>query len=155
VGDGMLFVHWIGDGKRCGRLSTATRGCGGGPARSCARGEEMPWNRGARVSKEDHRAAAEHVLRLGEVQRARAGAGDAGGTRGSSSGGGTTWRGQERASAGRGSDGADAGAARGTRKGGVGAAHGRQERRRVRQRKIESRGLEVDEGGAISNFPKV
>jgi hypothetical protein len=36
------------------------------------------------VSKEDHRAAAEHVLRLGEAQRARAGAGDAGGTRGGS-----------------------------------------------------------------------
>jgi hypothetical protein len=28
----------------------------------------MPWNRGARVSKEDHRAAAEHVLRPGEAQ---------------------------------------------------------------------------------------
>jgi hypothetical protein len=76
----------------------------------------MPWNRGARVSKEDHRAAAEHVLRPGEAQRARAGAGDAGGTRGGSSGGGATWRGEERASGGRGSGGGDAGAARGVRK---------------------------------------
>jgi hypothetical protein len=57
-------------GRRCGRLTTATRGCGGGPARGCAREEKMMWTRGARVSKEDHRAAAEHVLRLGEAQRA-------------------------------------------------------------------------------------
>jgi hypothetical protein len=64
---GMLFVHWIRDGKRRGWLSTTARGCGGGLARSCARGEEMPWNRGARASKEDHRAAAEHVLRPGEA----------------------------------------------------------------------------------------
>jgi hypothetical protein len=50
----------------------------------------MPWNRGARVSKEDHKAAAEHVLRLGEAQHMRAGAGDAGGMRGGSGGGGAT-----------------------------------------------------------------
>jgi hypothetical protein len=65
----------------------------------------MPWNRGARVSKEDHRAAAEHVLRLGEAQHTQAGAGDAGGMRGGSGGGGATWRGEERASGGRGSGG--------------------------------------------------
>jgi hypothetical protein len=41
------------------------RGCGGGLVRSCAREEEMPWNRGAQVSKEDHRPATEHVLRPG------------------------------------------------------------------------------------------
>jgi hypothetical protein len=79
----------------------------------------MSWNTGARVSKEDHRAAAEHVLRLGEAQHARAGAGDAGGTRGGSGGGGATWRGEERASGGQGSGGADAGAARDARKGGT------------------------------------
>jgi hypothetical protein len=39
---------------------------------------------GAWVSKVDHRATAEHVLRLGEALRMRAGAGDAGGARGSS-----------------------------------------------------------------------
>jgi hypothetical protein len=79
-----------------GWLSTAARGCSGGPARSCARGEAMPWNRGARVSKEDHRAAAEHVLRPGEAPRARARAGDAGGMHGGSGGGGATWRGGSR-----------------------------------------------------------
>jgi hypothetical protein len=52
-------------------------------------------------------------------------AGDVGGTRGGSSGAGATWRGQERASAVRGSGGADAGAARGARKGGAGAAGAR------------------------------
>jgi hypothetical protein len=56
----------------------------------------MPWNRGARVSKEDHRAAAEHVLRPGEAPHARARAGDVGGTRGGSGGGGATWRGGSR-----------------------------------------------------------
>jgi hypothetical protein len=58
------------------------------------------------VSKEDHRAAAEHVLRPG--------------------GAGATWRGEERASGGWGSGGADAGAAHGARKGSaeaVGAWH--------------------------------
>jgi hypothetical protein len=85
----------------------------------------MPWNRGARVSKEDHRAAAEHVLRLGEAQHVRAGAGDAGGTRGGSGGSGAMWRGEERASGGRGSGGADAGAARGATKGRVEAAGAR------------------------------
>jgi hypothetical protein len=90
----------------------------------------MPWNRGARVSKEDHRAAVEHVLRPGEAQRARAGAGDADGMRGGSGSGGATWRGEERASGGPGSGGADAGAARGARKGGVEAAGVAQRRNR-------------------------
>jgi hypothetical protein len=58
-------------GRRRGRLTTATRGCGGGPARGCAREGKMLWTRGARVSKEDHRAAAEHVLRLGEARASR------------------------------------------------------------------------------------
>jgi hypothetical protein len=48
------------------------------------------------VSKEDRGAAAEHVLRPGEALRARAGAGNAGGTRGGSGDGGATWRGRER-----------------------------------------------------------
>jgi hypothetical protein len=74
------------------------------------------------VSKEGRGAATEYILRLGEALHARAGAGVAGGTRGSSGGDGATWRGEERASAGRGSGCADAGAARGTRKGGAGAA---------------------------------
>jgi hypothetical protein len=99
---GMLFVHWIRDGRRRGQLSTAARGRGGGPARGYAREEKMLWTRGARVSKEDHRATAEHVLRPGEALRARAGAGDAGGTRGGSGGGGATWRGGSRPARGRG-----------------------------------------------------
>jgi hypothetical protein len=52
------------------------------------------------MSKEDRGAAAEHVLRLGEALRARAGAGNAASTGGSSGGGGTTWKGEKRASAG-------------------------------------------------------
>jgi hypothetical protein len=48
----------------------AAIGCGGGPARSCARGREMPWTRSVWVSKEGHGAAAEHVLRPGEALRA-------------------------------------------------------------------------------------
>jgi hypothetical protein len=36
--------HWIAGGRRRGRLTTAARGCDGGPARSYARGREMPWN---------------------------------------------------------------------------------------------------------------
>jgi hypothetical protein len=49
----------------------------------------------------------------------------AGGSRGGSGDGGATWRGQEQASASWGSGGADLGAARGTRKGGAGAAGAR------------------------------
>jgi hypothetical protein len=91
----------------------------------CAQEEELLWTRGARVSKEDHRAAAEHALRPGEVLRMRAGAGDAGGTRGGSGGGGTTWRGEGRASRGWGSGATDVGATRGARKGGAEAAGAR------------------------------
>jgi hypothetical protein len=85
----------------------------------------MPWTRSVWVSKEGCGAVAEHVLRLGEALRVRAGVVNAGVTRGSSGGGRATWRGKERASAGRGSGGADAGAARGARKGGTGAAGAR------------------------------
>jgi hypothetical protein len=53
----------------------------------------MLWTRGARVSKKDRRATAEHVLRPREVLRMRAGAGDVGGMRGGSGSGGATWRG--------------------------------------------------------------
>jgi hypothetical protein len=53
------------------------------------------------VSKEDHGAAAEHVLRPGEALRVRAGAGYTGGTRGGSGGGGASWRGWERPVRGR------------------------------------------------------
>jgi hypothetical protein len=56
-------------GRWCGRLTTATSGCGGGPARDCVREEEMLWTRGARVSNEGHGAAAEHALRPGEALR--------------------------------------------------------------------------------------
>jgi hypothetical protein len=37
---GMLFVHWIGYGKRRGWLSTVTRGCSGGPVRCGGRNRE-------------------------------------------------------------------------------------------------------------------
>jgi hypothetical protein len=53
------------------------------------------------VSKEDHRAAVEHVLRPRGAQSARAGVGDAGGTRGGSGGDDTTWRGGSRPARGR------------------------------------------------------
>jgi hypothetical protein len=46
---------------------------------------------GAWGSKATRRATAEHALRPGGVLHARAGAGDADGTRGSSGGGGATW----------------------------------------------------------------
>jgi hypothetical protein len=85
----------------------------------------MLWTRGARVSKEDYRATAEHVLMPGEALHARAGAGGTGGTRGGSGGGGATWRGGSKPARGRGSGGADAGATRGARKGGAEAAGAR------------------------------
>jgi hypothetical protein len=44
---GMLFVHWIGDGKRRGRLTTAARGCDGGPVRCGGREREIPGKRSA------------------------------------------------------------------------------------------------------------
>jgi hypothetical protein len=62
--------------------------------------EEMLWTGGARVSEEGRRATAEHALRLGGELRARAGAGDAGGTRGGTGSGGATWGEQKRASVG-------------------------------------------------------
>jgi hypothetical protein len=43
---GMLFVHWIGAGKRRGRLTTTARGCGEGPVRRGGREREMPWKCG-------------------------------------------------------------------------------------------------------------
>jgi hypothetical protein len=106
----------------------SAKGCGGGLARSYARGEEMPWNRGARVSKEDHRAATEHVLRPREAQRTRAGAGDAGGSRPARAG--------EMAAQTQGRH-----VARGKAAWGGGCtAHGQQERRRVGQRKQRAEG---------------
>jgi hypothetical protein len=48
------------------------------------------------VSKEDRGAAAENVLRPGEALHMLVGAGNAGGTRGGSGGGGAMWRGRER-----------------------------------------------------------
>jgi hypothetical protein len=41
----VLLEHWIAGGRRRGRLTTAARGSGGAPARSYARGKEMPWKR--------------------------------------------------------------------------------------------------------------
>jgi hypothetical protein len=41
----VLLEHWIAGGRRRGQLTTPARGCGGAPARSCARGKEMPWKR--------------------------------------------------------------------------------------------------------------
>jgi hypothetical protein len=43
----VLLERWIVGERRHGRLTTAARGCGGAPARSCARGKEMLWNRSA------------------------------------------------------------------------------------------------------------
>jgi hypothetical protein len=110
----------------------------------------MPWNRGARVSKEDHRAAAEHVLRPREALRTRARAGDAGGTRGGSGGGGATWRGGSRPARGREGGGQGVGghmAQLRVRAGAAGARHmagvAAAGRRAEQQRR---RGLEVDEG---------
>jgi hypothetical protein len=64
---------------------------GDGSARNCAREKKVLWASGARVSRDDHRVAAEQDLRSEEMQRVRPGAGDAGGRRGSSGGGGATW----------------------------------------------------------------
>jgi hypothetical protein len=91
----VLWMHGIGGGKQCGWLLTAARGCGGGPARSCARGGKMLWTRSVWASKESRGATAKHVLRPGEMLHTRAGAVNAGGTRGGSGGGGATLRGEE------------------------------------------------------------
>jgi hypothetical protein len=53
-------------GRRCGRLTTATSGCGGGPVRRSGREEK----RSVWVSNEGRGAAAEHALRPGEALRA-------------------------------------------------------------------------------------
>jgi hypothetical protein len=74
-----------------GRLTTAARDCGGGPVRGYAREKKIPWTRGVRGSKQDHRVVAEHDLRPGKTQHARVGAVNAGGMRGNSGGGGVTW----------------------------------------------------------------
>jgi hypothetical protein len=42
----MLFVHWIGDGKQRGRLTTVARGCGGGPVRCGGRESKWQWECG-------------------------------------------------------------------------------------------------------------
>jgi hypothetical protein len=91
----------------------------------------MSWTRGARMGKQDHRATAERVLRLGDTLRARAGAGDADGMRGGPGGDGATWEKQGRPARGRegggqGGEGTWLGAVR--RGGGGGATHGRPER---------------------------
>jgi hypothetical protein len=119
---GMLFVHWIGDGKRRGWLSTVSRGSGGAPAGcggrnrekgakwACANARASAWGapgcaRGPEegvVAWEQELASWRKAWRLGrrrrDVER------------------------REQASARPGSGGADAGAARGARKGGAGAA---------------------------------
>jgi hypothetical protein len=145
-------------GRRRGRLTTVTRGCSGGPARGCAREEKMLWTRGARVSKEDHRATAEHVLRPGEALRARAGAGDAGGTCGGSGGGGATWRGGSRLARGRGAAvrvlGWHVAQLRAARGGGC-AAHGRRGWRQSGAEKTEEEGAGGRRWGLICYFPKV
>jgi hypothetical protein len=96
------------------------------------------------MGKQDNRATAERVLRPGEALRARAGDGDAGGTRGGPGGGGATWEKQGRPARGRegggqGGEGTWLGAVR--RGGGEGAAHGQPERRRcIGQRTEEEEG---------------
>jgi hypothetical protein len=105
---------------------------------------------GAWVSKVEHRAATEHVLRPGEALRARAGAGDAGGTRGGSGGGGATWEKQGRPARGRGRRRARRGRTRGSPLSGFGAVgHGtwsEQRRRGSAEKKQRRPGLEEQEG---------
>jgi hypothetical protein len=45
---------------------------GDGPARNCAREKKVLGASGARVSRDDHRVAAEQDLRSEETQRVRA-----------------------------------------------------------------------------------
>jgi hypothetical protein len=110
------------------------------------------------VSKEDRGAAAEHVLRPGEALRARAGVGNAGGTRGGLGSGGTTWRGRERLA--RGLEGGWQGA--GGHVAWLRAARGRPVRgtwpARVagcRAERKQSRGAGGRRRGLSCNFPKV
>jgi hypothetical protein len=110
------------------------------------------------VSKEDRGAAAEHVLRPGEALRARAGAGNAGGMRGGSGGGGATWRGSKRPARGREGGGQGAGghvawlrAARGRPVRGTWPARAAGHRADRKQ----SRGAGGRRRGLSCNFPKV
>jgi hypothetical protein len=104
-------------------------GGGGGPVRDRARGRGNAVAWGARGSKASRRATAEHALRPGGALRMRAGAGDAGSTRGGMGSGGATWKKQEWPvrgweGGGEAEEGTWTGAER--RWGGGGAAHGRQ-----------------------------
>jgi hypothetical protein len=77
------------------------------------------------VSEQGREEASVCVLKPREVLHGRTGAGDAGGTRGGSGGGGVTWSGRGKPMQGRGSGGADAGATHGARQGGTGATQRR------------------------------
>jgi hypothetical protein len=65
---------------------------GDGPVRNRAREKKVPWASGAQVSRDDHRVEAKQDLRSGGALHARAGAGDTGGTRGSTGSGGAMWK---------------------------------------------------------------
>jgi hypothetical protein len=120
---------------------------GDGPVRNRAREKKVPWAIGAQVSRDDHRVATEEDLRSGGALRARAGAGDTGGTRGSTGGGGTTWkeRGQPARGRGRHVDGRRAALGQRTWLARAAAARGRE------TEEIEG---EVDEGGLDCKFQK-
>jgi hypothetical protein len=153
----VLLEHWIAGGRRRGRLTTAARGCGGVPARCGARERKWQWKcrrvkaRGSAweapgcardpeegvVTREQELASRRESWRLGRWRRDVEKRGE--GQRGVGSGG------------------TGAGAARGAMKGGAGrlvcgtwpmraAGSGAEKQRR---------GLEVDEGGSVCNFPKV
>jgi hypothetical protein len=118
----VLLEHWIGDGKWQRRLSTAARGCGGGPARCGARERKWQWKcrcvnaRGSAweapgcardpeegvVTREQELARRRESWRLGRRRRD------------------VERRGENQREVGSG--GAGAGAARGARKGSAGAA---------------------------------
>jgi hypothetical protein len=154
----VLLEHWIGGGRRRRRLLTGSRGCGGAPARWGAREKEKQckcrrvkarvgsWGAlGHAQGPEEGTAAWEQLLATDRM-------------RGASSGGGATWRSEERASVGWGASVRVLGrhvaqreAARGSRC----SAHGRRGRRDRAERKIERGGLEVDEEGPSCNLSKV
>jgi hypothetical protein len=99
----MLQQRWIGARRRCGRLTTVTRGYGGGPARGGARERKRSWKcsrvkarrdawvapGGARgpeegvVTQEQELAAARESWRLGRRRRDVERAGAASASRGS------------------------------------------------------------------------
>jgi hypothetical protein len=93
----VLLEHWIAGGRRRRRLTTAGRSCGGAPARSSAREEGMGVCECKSESMGSSGTCFKSRRRHGErelllaSQRARGARGD----------GGATWRGEERASAGR------------------------------------------------------